>query len=301
MSSIKCTTKIAILMGVYNAELYICQQIDSIISQTYCDWTLYIRDDASSDNTLSIIKQYVSKYKQICLIEDECGNLGCNGNYFKLLSLVSSEYYMFCNADDIWLENKIKDTYHLYKQTEKKYGNNIPIIVHTDLIISDSELNITSSSYWDSYNVQPRLSNTRKYIGISNAVAGATMLFNNLVKNITFPVCGERPFFDHWMAIKTLQCQGIIEPLYMPTMIYRQIGSNLAAVGEQNQKTISYKLTHLRQIIDVNLNEAKILRNIGWGGLVKYFFIKMQFIIVDKYYSIIRKQKIHNENTFPLR
>ena len=44
------TDKIAILMATYNGEKYICQQIDSILSQTCKDWELYIHDDGSTDN-----------------------------------------------------------------------------------------------------------------------------------------------------------------------------------------------------------------------------------------------------------
>lgn len=37
--------KIAILMATYNGEKYLKEQIDSLINQTYMDWTLYIQDD----------------------------------------------------------------------------------------------------------------------------------------------------------------------------------------------------------------------------------------------------------------
>ena len=50
---------IAILMATYNSDRYISEQLDSILSQTYPNWHLYIHDDGSTDNTQGILSQYV--------------------------------------------------------------------------------------------------------------------------------------------------------------------------------------------------------------------------------------------------
>ena len=57
--------KIEILMATYNGEKYIKEQIDSIVSQSYYNWKLLIRDDGSKDNTINIIKEYEKKDKRI--------------------------------------------------------------------------------------------------------------------------------------------------------------------------------------------------------------------------------------------
>ena len=55
----------------YNSEKYICETIDSIISQTYTNWEIIIINDGSTDNTENIIISYIDKnipityYKQI--------------------------------------------------------------------------------------------------------------------------------------------------------------------------------------------------------------------------------------------
>ena len=43
---------IAILLATYNGEAYLREQLESIVRQTYKDWSLYIHDDGSSDSTL---------------------------------------------------------------------------------------------------------------------------------------------------------------------------------------------------------------------------------------------------------
>ncbi len=272
---------IAILLGVYNGDLYIKEQIDSILAQSYKNWTLYIRDDASTDNTLDIIKQYANDFDNIIVIKDDEGNLGCNGNYFKLLSLIESKYYMFCNADDYWFSSKIELTYKQMLFEESK-NENLPIIVHTDLSISDKNLNILSKSYWESTNTDPKNFKTFNKIGICSIVAGATMMFNQQVKSLTFPVSKYAPFFDHWMALKVVK-YGVIATIYQPTISYRQIGTNLAAVTINKENSLLYKIFSIKKVIKENIKEATMLKNIGWGSYVKYIYYKITVLFMLRF------------------
>ena len=63
--------KVEILMATYNGEKYLKEQIESIINQSYNDWTLLIRDDKSKDNTVSIIEEYERKDSRIKLLRDK--------------------------------------------------------------------------------------------------------------------------------------------------------------------------------------------------------------------------------------
>ena len=50
-------------MSTYNGEKYIREQLNSILAQTYPNITIYVQDDGSSDNTLSILTQYEKEGK----------------------------------------------------------------------------------------------------------------------------------------------------------------------------------------------------------------------------------------------
>lgn len=50
--------KISVLIAVYNAESYLCECLDSMLSQTHTDWEALCVDDASSDASLSILREY---------------------------------------------------------------------------------------------------------------------------------------------------------------------------------------------------------------------------------------------------
>lgn len=64
--------KISIIMGIYNCAATLPAAIDSILQQTYTDWELIMCDDASTDNTYGIAKQYKEKYpEKIILLQNE--------------------------------------------------------------------------------------------------------------------------------------------------------------------------------------------------------------------------------------
>lgn len=114
--------KVAVLMSSYNGEMFIKEQIDSILCQKNVDVTLYIRDDGSTDNTIEIIRSYLND-KRVRLFVDG-RNLRPGLSFLTLLSKVISEepiyeYYSFADQDDIWLEEKLNAAIKSIKETEK--------------------------------------------------------------------------------------------------------------------------------------------------------------------------------------
>ena len=103
------TKSIAILMTTYNGEKYIRTQIDSILDQGV-DYTLYIRDDHSTDRTVKIIKSYEDF--PIVLTEGE-ENLGVNRSFLELLKFAKTlpdnyEWFAFADQDDEWFQDKLR-------------------------------------------------------------------------------------------------------------------------------------------------------------------------------------------------
>ena len=104
--------KVDILLATYNGERFLQKQIDSILQQTYSNFTIYIRDDGSKDGTIKIIKDYAQKYpNKILFIEDILGNLGVTQNFNELMKYSSANYIAFSDQDDIWLPQKIEKSF----------------------------------------------------------------------------------------------------------------------------------------------------------------------------------------------
>lgn len=96
-----------ILISTFNGEKYLGEQLDSILSQTYSNYKIYIRDDGSTDNTCSIIKEYATKYSCINYIEGE--NIGYGPSFLNLLKEANEgDLWAYCDQDDVWLKDKLE-------------------------------------------------------------------------------------------------------------------------------------------------------------------------------------------------
>jgi len=94
-------------MATYNEEKNIRKSIDSIISQSYENWELIICDDCSSDNTVSIIKEYQRKDNRIHLIVND-KNIKLAASLNKCLKLCKGAYVARMDADDECLPNRFE-------------------------------------------------------------------------------------------------------------------------------------------------------------------------------------------------
>lgn len=99
----KNAPRISVVIPAFNAENYIKDSIESIISQPYKDWELIVVDDGSSDNTVSIVGKYCEKNSSIRLIVQE--NLGAGVARNNGLEKASGEYVLFLDADDLLDKN----------------------------------------------------------------------------------------------------------------------------------------------------------------------------------------------------
>lgn len=234
---------IDILMATYNGELYVAEQINSLLEQTYTNWKLLIRDDGSKDKTLGIIEEYIKKYpNKIELIKDEKGGLRAKDNFIELLNYSKSEYVMFCDQDDVWLPNKIEIT--LKKMKEIECG---PTLVHTDLKVVDSKLNIISESMRKYQKIDP---NAKEYnsIILQNNIVGCTMMMNKSLIEISK---GSYPngIMHDWIIGIIASIMGKIEHIDDATVLYRQHGKNHSGANKYKLNIISKikKLSKLKE------------------------------------------------------
>lgn len=98
---------VSVITPAYNAEKYIGAAIESILSQTFCDFEYIILDDQSTDSTLEIIERYAGKDPRIMVIKNE-KNLGIAGARNKGVSLATGRYIAWQDADDLSVPDRIE-------------------------------------------------------------------------------------------------------------------------------------------------------------------------------------------------
>lgn len=133
---------VVVLLSTYNGEKYLEQQIDSILAQQDVSIRIFVRDDGSSDGTISILKRYESEGNLKWI---KGNNVGCKNSFWELLMQAGeADFYAFSDQDDCWKPNKIssaikwlkeKDHPALYcAQVELADKNLVPLSVQEPII-----------------------------------------------------------------------------------------------------------------------------------------------------------------------
>lgn len=101
--------KISIAMTAYNGELYVAQQLQSIIQQTIKADEVIIFDDHSTDKTADIITDFIKTNELdhwIFSINKE--NIGFARNFYQAIEGTTGDIIFLCDHDDVWHDNKIE-------------------------------------------------------------------------------------------------------------------------------------------------------------------------------------------------
>ncbi|MXO06000.1 glycosyltransferase family 2 protein [Flavobacterium sp. HBTb2-11-1] len=267
---------LAILLSTYNGENYLREQLDSIFSQTFKDFILYVRDDGSLDNTVNILYEYEKEHANFAIINDNQKRKGASGSFMCLLEKVEADYYMFCDQDDIWFSSKIQTSLNAI-QAEELRSKDMPILVHTDLIVTDNNLNVISKSLWKNNNTNPYII-TRKYLKFVNYITGCTMLFNRITRDLAILDSKNIIMHDFWVGVCVDSVKGIIITLPIPTIYYRQHSNNVIGASKSHRFPTLVRYFHVpdfRYSIDLyNMIKHKYSMN-----FFQYLMLRIRFYL----------------------
>ena len=101
------TPRVGIGLPVYNGENFLVEALDSILAQTFEDWGLVICDNASTDRTGEISRDYAARDRRIVYSCAE-RNLGAAPNFNRAFELSSGEYFRWHCHDDLMAPDYIE-------------------------------------------------------------------------------------------------------------------------------------------------------------------------------------------------
>ena len=214
--------QLEILLSTHNGEHHLSDQVDSLLSQSFTDWRLLIRDDGSTDRTRYIIDSYTKSHPdKIKLLEDEIGCVGTAQSYSELLRQSNAPYIAFCDQDDSWISEKLAIQMSKMLEEENKAGKDFPLLINTDLMVATNTLDILSESLWSYQNINPVKMCSLKKLLIQNHVTGCTCLMNRALVNNAIPIAEGAVMHDWWVAL-VAAAKGKIITIKTPTVLYRQ-------------------------------------------------------------------------------
>ncbi len=163
------TPRISVGMPVYNGEPYLDEAIRCILSQTYEDFEVIISDNASTDRTEQICRDYASQDERIVYKRNK-ENMGAARNYNIVFQLASGPYFRWFNADDICspsLHERCVEVMDANSDAALCYGK-------TGIIDSEGKL---IEHYDDNLNLQQGTASERfvaffESVGLTNVIYG---------------------------------------------------------------------------------------------------------------------------------
>lgn len=267
--------RIAILLATYNGAKFLPEQLESLVNQSYTNWILYVRDDGSKDESLKIIKDFKARFpQQVVILENSSTNLGAKNSFVKLLENAEEKYIMFCDQDDVWLEDKISATFNQLKETEQKNPDK-GILVFCDAVVTDQNLKTLVPSFWQSTRISPEALNKGKMFEVFNCAPGCTMMINSPLKPYLFPFPDKAPMHDWWIAIAA-QRHGIIQPVNKTLMLYRQHGANTIGAEKITKNYFLNKFSRLSDTVAVQKKHLEFLNEIGGLDPVNFYWLKIK-------------------------
>lgn len=222
--------RVLILLSTFNGSNYLHEQLDSLFAQENVKIHVLVRDDGSTDNTLSILKEYHEKFGHMTILAQS--NIGCVRSFYTLMDIAVTQmpifdYYAFCDQDDVWLPEKLsKATNQLDK------SSTVNKLYFCSASYVDKDLKYLKKS-------KPLYIFNYKTCVFRNPVLGCTMVFDYeflKIMNIDFynriRINGIIPLHDRWayLCANYLGTHIINDP--EAYINYRQHGSNVTTANK---------------------------------------------------------------------
>ena len=225
---------VCILMGTYNGEAFLADQLLSIENQSHTNWRLIISDDGSTDATLTIAKSFQDKWGSDRLEIRAGPQQGFCTNFLSLACdpTIQADFYAFSDQDDVWMVDKLS-TALAYFNTENNTDLARVYCGRTQIV--DEKLNVLGLS--------PLFSLPRSFRNaLVQSIAGAnTMVFNQATKYLLEKTGLLNVVSHDWWVYQIVE--GVGGEIYYdptPTLLYRQhdaiiAGSNILFLPKVNR------------------------------------------------------------------
>jgi glycosyltransferase involved in cell wall biosynthesis len=221
ITTTKLSGHIAILLCTYNGERFLKEQLDSIANQTHENWSLYVSDDGSTDNTLQIVENFKSKLApgRVTLFQGPKQGFAKNFMSLAKCNYIEADFFAFSDQDDIWFEDKLERSVKYLSNSSSSqpalYCSRTRLVNMTGEVIGLSPLFSNAPSFRNA---------------LVQSLAGAnTMLVNRDARNLLSQTPDDAKIPAHdWLAYLLVSgAGGYVVFDKTPSLDYRQHDNNL--------------------------------------------------------------------------
>ena len=238
---------ISVCLATYNGDIYVGEQLRSVLAQLGPKDEVVVSDDGSTDNTLQVIAGLDDK--RIRLLPGS-GRLGVVKNFECTLQAARGDIIFLCDQDDVWLPGKVERCEAVLTEC---------LLVVTDCAVVDGELNPISSSFFRSRGSRPGLlRNLWK-----NSYLGCCIAMRRTVLEVALPFPANIAMHDWWIGL-VAESMGQVRYIDEPLLLYRRHGRN--ASPTTTRSTVPLIMRLYWRIYMASQLLARSIHNSSWLG-----------------------------------
>ena len=217
---------VVILLCALNGERFLPEQLASLERQTFKNWRLIASDDGSSDRPKSILHAFQKWFEsgKVEIIDGPRRGAPANFLFLACAENLVSDFYAFCDQDDVWEPDKLARAVDLLKKAD----SGIPALYCSRTRLIDENGNEIGLS--PLFRKKPDFRSAL----VQSIAGGNTMVFNQKARELLV-LCGADlnvPSHDWWLYQVTAACGGEVHYDAYTSVRYRQhaanvIGSNI--------------------------------------------------------------------------
>lgn len=246
---------VSIVLPSYNGSKYICESIDSILSQTFYDWELIIVNDCSTDNTLDIAREYAAKDDRISVINNEVNQklpASLNIGFHQ----AKGQYLTWTSDDNIYKPDALREMYDFLEK------NPTQKMVCCDMDTIDSEGKVTGVRD----NFDP------VYMHYNNCVGACFMYHREVLDTVGEYTIGKFCVedYDYWLRI--MRHYGTIGYLHKNLYYYRVHEDSLSST---KRTLIRQQLLNLwYENLDWHVSGLSSRKNLLWNMYYMFYSVE---------------------------
>lgn len=275
---------VSICCITYNHENYIREAIESFLMQkTTFPIEIIIHDDASTDKTAKIVKEYATKYPMIIIPIFQTKNqysLGIKPWPNFVFPLARGKYIALCEGDDYWT-----DPFKLQKQVDFLVENDEYGLVHTKYEILQGDIKFTH----ELWKYDKLMSDFENYL-FTGDIRTLTVLFrasflDEIISFLNHPGMFKAPMSDRSIFL-LIAIKSKIYYINEVTGVYRILKSSAS-----NYKSITKHVKFIRNTAQLNFFLLDYLKIVN-TNYINYLHKRLSFIDLIIYFLEFKFNKL---------
>jgi glycosyltransferase involved in cell wall biosynthesis len=226
-SSQEPSLRLSVALCTYNGAPFLSEQLQSLTQQTRLPDELVVFDDASTDDTVEMLRDFAARAPFPVKVHVNPSRVGVTRNFEQAIAACTGDVIALCDQDDIWFPEKLALTSRAF-QHNSQIGFVFGDAEVCDLALHPLGYRLWQSS-WLSWGQAQAMRNGHAFeVNLKkNVVTGATMAFQARFRNLVLPFDG-RWVHDGWLAL-LLSAIAPVGVISQSVMMYRQ--HNTQAIG----------------------------------------------------------------------